>query len=175
MKDVLFFFGQLSDGDVEWMMKFGYRVVANAGLNLIQKGEPIEALYIVLDGELVVLTGSESEVARLGRGEVAGEMSFIDARPPSATVRSVDNSILFAIKRSVLESKLEEDFEFAARFYKSMAIFLSARIRSVMGEQGDEDEDFDEIDPNALEGLSRAGDRFDRLMSRFYSPTMASI
>jgi hypothetical protein len=43
-------------------------------------------------------------------------MSFIDARPPSATVQALDNTIVLAVPRRELAAKLEQDAEFAARF-----------------------------------------------------------
>lgn len=43
-------------------------------------------IYIVLQGEMTVSVAGRGQIARLGSGEIVGEISFVDARPPSATV-----------------------------------------------------------------------------------------
>ena len=59
---------------------------------LIEQGVPVDSVFILLDGRLAVWLrprhGPEREIARLNAGEIVGEMSFVDARPPSATVRA---------------------------------------------------------------------------------------
>jgi hypothetical protein len=54
MKKVLYLLGQLSDTDVEWLIARGSRELVAAGTTLIQAGQPVSALYIVLDGTLAV-------------------------------------------------------------------------------------------------------------------------
>ena len=176
MKNVLFLFGQLTDEDEEWMMHHGNRRMALKGTAVIEQGQATRSLFIVLHGELQVVNASEPSriLATLGPGEIVGEMSFVDARPPSATVQCASTSVLFALDRELLEEKIEEDPLFAANFYRSLAIFLSHRIRTVMGGEAG-DEDFDELDPNALDGISRAGDRFERLLNRFFSQTLNTV
>jgi len=103
MRKVLFLFGQLNDDDVEWMLTAGLRRPVPRGAVLIQQGVPVDALFILLDGRLAVLLGPrEREIARLNTGEIVGEMSFVDARPPSATVRSLEDSTVFALPKAVL-------------------------------------------------------------------------
>jgi len=54
MKTALYILSELSDTDVEWMITHGRRERLAAGTVLIQEGNPIEALYILLDGQLAV-------------------------------------------------------------------------------------------------------------------------
>lgn len=175
MRKVLYLFGQLNDDDVEWMMDTGRkRPVARGGV-LIQQGVPVDALFILLEGRLsVLLGGQEREIARLNAGEVVGEMSFVDARPPSATVRGFEDSTVFAIPKTTLSDKLDRDLGFAARFYRALAIYLSTTVRerhrmlgygAAVAPDSLED-DPDELDPNILDTVSLAGDRFDRMVKR---------
>lgn len=156
MRKVLFIFGQLSDTDVEWLAKNGGRKRLKKGTVLIQEGVAVETLYIVLDGELSVLQGKKQrEIARLGSGEIAGEMSFVDMKPPSATVKAVTDVVVYAIPTSTLGEALEKNVAFAARFYKAVATFLSDRVRKAT------DPDFDdELDDSVLDNVDRAGARF---------------
>src|SRR5262245_60948864 len=120
MRKVLYILGELSDTDVEWLIATGTKQNLDAEQILIEQGTPITTLYIVLDGQLwvgTVRSGRDNEVARLGTGEIVGEMSFVDSRPPSATVKALTPSVVLAIPRPVLVAKLQQDAEFASRFY----------------------------------------------------------
>lgn len=178
MKKVLFILGQLDDQDIEWMIGAGRRQHLAAQELLIRQGETIGALYIVLSGEMAVTVNGasgERELNRLGAGEMVGEMSFIDARPPSATVRATAESLVFAIPKDRLAAKLAEDMAMAARFYKALAVFLSDRLRgtvSLLGYGGDGDlqEEVayeDELDLTVLDNIHLAGERFERILRRF--------
>ena len=122
MRKVLFILGQLDDRDIEWMLAKGHRQELSAGTVLIQQGQTVDTVSIVLTGLLSVSicspTAGDQELSRLGAGEMVGEMSFIDARPPSATVRAVENTLVFAIPKDQLAIKLADDTAFAARFYR---------------------------------------------------------
>jgi len=164
MRKVLFIFGQLTDTDIEWLAKAGRRKRLPANTVLIRQGEPVETLFIVLEGELVVQDAKGKQIARLGVGEIVGEMSFIEARPPSATVRAASDVVVYAVPRTVLEQGLAHNVGFAARFYKSVAMFLSDRVRkATAGEQGLDRDRADELDDAVLDNVDRAGARFDAL------------
>ena len=82
MRKVLYIMGQLSDEDVDWMAVGGRRRDARAGEVLIHEGVPISSVLVVLQGTASVTLAGGREVARIGAGEVLGEMSMIDNRPP---------------------------------------------------------------------------------------------
>ena len=175
MRKVLFLFGQLNDDDVEWLLATGDKRPVPAGDVVVRQGVPIDALFILLAGRLAVLLGREErEIARLSAGEIVGEMSFVDARPPSATVRALEGSAVFAISKPALTAKLAADLGFAARFYKALAIYLSTTVRErhrmlgygTAADAGALEDDPDELDPAVLDGVSLAGERFDRMLKR---------
>jgi CRP-like cAMP-binding protein len=164
MRKVLFILGQLSDRDAEWLTEKGRKQVLPPDTVMIREGEPIDSLYIVLEGLLSVVDRDlgDSEVARLGCGEVVGEMSFVDGRPPSATVRAIERSVTLKIPREALLDKIETDPAFAARFFRALAMFLSHRLRTLTRDNPD----VDEIDPNVLDAVHLAASRFDRMMKQ---------
>ncbi|MHB8520227.1 MAG: cyclic nucleotide-binding domain-containing protein [Limisphaerales bacterium] len=176
MKKVLFIFGELDDLDIDWMTATGRKERIPAGTALIQEGKSVGALYIVLDGSLSVLVGQANgrEIARLGPGDIVGEISFVDARPPSATVKARDNSVVLAVPREKLAGKLQKDTAFAARFYRALAVFLSYRLRNTtlqLGYGADQIlpvqmEEKDELDANLLDNVYLAGARFDRMVKQ---------
>jgi CRP/FNR family cyclic AMP-dependent transcriptional regulator len=181
MRKVLFILGELTDGDVEWLIACGTRRQLASGAVLINEGVPTDALYVVLDGHFAVTAGKgATEVARIGAGEILGEMSFIDSAPPSATVTAVGAALVLGVSRESLAQKLKQDTAFAARFYRALAIFLSDRLRSAVGRMGvgvnlavrasqhmktQEDIDYeDALDMNVLDNVSMAGARFERIL-----------
>jgi CRP/FNR family cyclic AMP-dependent transcriptional regulator len=173
MRKALFFLGILDDDDLEWMITNGRQEEVPAQTILIQEGKPLEAIYLVLDGAFAVLVAG-TEVARLLSGEVLGEISFVDSRPPSATVQAVEDARVLAISRRLLGCRLEQNAAFAARFYRALAVFLADRLRSTTSRLGygqggalrDETEYEDELDPAVLDTVSLAGARFDMLLRR---------
>ncbi|MNL18702.1 DNA-binding transcriptional dual regulator Crp [compost metagenome] len=175
MRKVLYILGELSDGDIDWMASVGSQTEVMRDDTLIHEGKAIDSIYVVLDGKLGVHVGSQAHpVALLGRGEIVGEMSLIDKRPPSATVRAMSTSRVLRVPRSEIEAKFAEDLGFSARFHRALSVFLSDRLRSTVGQLGygkplslDEDqEDEDELDLGVLEKVSLAGARFDLLLQR---------
>ena len=178
MRKVLFLFGQLNDDDVEWMTTAGRKRFVVGGEVLIRQGVPVDALSILLEGRLAVLLGAqEREIARLSAGEMVGEMSFVDARPPSATVKALEDSTVLALSKTLLTDKLARDMGFAARFFRALAIYLSTTVRErhrMLGygegvAPGELEDDADELDPNVLDGVYIAGERFDRMVKRVLS------
>src|SRR5262245_47354452 len=62
------------------------------GGTLFRRGDPADALYLIVSGVLGVIrpssTGSETIISRLGPGEVVGEMGCVTGQPRTATVRA---------------------------------------------------------------------------------------
>jgi len=167
MRKALIVLGILDDSDIEWMIRVGTKIAVPAGEAIIHEGKEIAALFVVLNGTLTV-TVHGAEVARL---EVVGEMSLIDARPPSATVTAAEESVVLSIPRDAIDDRLQEDIGFAARLYRALAVFLSSRLRTTVSHLGfggksplDESvRDEDEIPMDLLENVTLAGIRFTHL------------
>lgn len=177
MRRVLFILGELEDSDVNWLVEAGTRQPVGAGEVLVEQGREIDALYFVLRGKFAVTVAQPKPevVARLGVGEVVGELSYLDSRPPSATLTAEEESVVLAIPRRLLTEKLSKDAWFAARFYKALGVFLADRLRVTTsrlayGDAADElDEDIEaegEMSADLLDNLELAGARFDWILKR---------
>jgi CRP-like cAMP-binding protein len=140
MNKALVILSELNDRDIDWMVNHGNREKVTAHTILIHEGQPISALYIVLEGTLSVSVAAvgNQEIGKIGCGEVLGEMSFIDGRLPSATVKAVEDSLVLAIPRQLLTEKLDRDVLFALRFYRAVTKFLSSRLRNTVNRFSDE-------------------------------------
>lgn len=172
MRKAMYLMGILDDGDVEWLGKNGTTKYVPSGTILIHEGSPIEHVHVVLDGKLSVLVKAvgNTEIASLLAGEIVGEMSFVDSRPPSASVVAAQDSHLLVIPRSILLSKLSKDDAFAARFYKAVATLLANRLRKTVSYFGygkkTEEPDPDELDEPLMDCASLGASRFDRFLKR---------
>lgn len=136
MQKMLVMLSELDDNDLHWMASVGRRENMAAGTILIAEGQPVETLHIVLDGSVMVSVSAlgDRPIARLVTGEVVGEMSFIEDRPPSATVQTLETTTVLAIPRSLLLQKLQQDLGFGCRFYRALAILLSQRLRGTVSQ-----------------------------------------
>ena len=176
MRKALYILGQLSDHDIEWMIEHGRRQDLPLGHVLIQQGEATANIYLTLAGFVSVVDEKMGGqvLARLGSGEIVGEMSFIDAQPPSATVVAAEDASVLALPRTALQRRLDEHPDFAARFYRALAIFLSDRLRATVSKLGYGDKESldeksmqdDELDLNVLDTVHMAGNRFDMILKR---------
>lgn len=170
MRKVLYIFGLLSDTDVEWIAQTGERRRVKDKEILIREGTPSAHVIFLLRGEFVVTTKA-TEVARLGVGEVVGEMSFVDSAPPSATVSAAGDCIALFLDKAALTRKVETDVAFGFRFYRALAVFLADRLRGTVHRLTDDGHLLDsnviakdELDIGVLDNVSIAGERFHRML-----------
>lgn len=184
MKKIFFLLGELDDDDIDWMVSSGRREEVEAGTVLIQEGQAIDTLHILLEGTLSVSVSAleGKTIARLTSGAVVGEMSFADARPPSATVQAVETSLVLSIPRQLLIEKLQEDQGFASRFYRAIAIFLSTRLRGTVRYLGyakdqlvNEDNNAEDLSPEMIDNVPLAKARFDWLLRRLKNSDYAAL
>ncbi|MFZ0962970.1 MAG: cyclic nucleotide-binding domain-containing protein [Terriglobia bacterium] len=172
MRKALYILGILDDSDASWLAATGKARSISAGAVIIQQGVPVDSLFILIEGQLQVYSGSV-EIAKLLAGEIVGEISFVDSRPPSASVKAAVDSQVLAVPKAALRAKLQKDLGFASRFYLSLATFLADRLRSADARMSDgatgregEKEDPDELPVDMLENIALASARFDMIVKR---------
>lgn len=73
--------------------------------------------------------GAPVELARLCRGDIFGEVSFVDNEPTSASVIAGTDAEILVIDVDVIQSLLLGDPTFGRRFFHSIAITLARRLR----------------------------------------------
>ncbi len=65
---------------------------------ILKKGDPGDRLFIVVSGGVEVVEESGVRIARLGKGEVFGEMSLLSGDPVTAGVRAMEPTWVLYIK-----------------------------------------------------------------------------
>ncbi len=92
------------------------------------------ALYILVSGTAVVEVMRGSPVAKLNPGEICGEMAFIENGAASASVVAETEAVFDVLDLAVLAEIFVNYPHLEARFYKSLAVLLSQRLRATLGQ-----------------------------------------
>jgi CRP-like cAMP-binding protein len=96
-----------------------------AETELVTQGEPGDALFIVIDGDVVVHVDGV-EVNRFGSGAYFGELAILDGEPRSATVVSVTECRIAVIGIRMFRTMLREFSDLAEQLLVGLAAELRA-------------------------------------------------
>ena len=109
------------------------RVRFKKGQNLVQRGKRANGIYLLLKGAARVQLPAQRAARALGPGEICGEMSFLEDEPASAQVVAEGDVEAYYLDRLTLQTMFELFPHLGSRFYRSLAINLSRRLRDVIG------------------------------------------
>ncbi len=87
------------------------RRAAHKGEVIISQGEMGVSAFLIQSGDVVVYTegdGKRVELARMGAGQIIGEMALVVDAPRSASVQALTDCSLIVITREVLNDKLQK-------------------------------------------------------------------
>ena len=99
------------------------------GQTLIHRGKKSNGVYLLVKGTARVQIPSQPATPEIGPGEICGEMSFLDDTPASANVIAQEDVETYYLNRATLEGLFELFPHLASRFYRSLSINLSHRLR----------------------------------------------
>jgi len=165
MRTSLYILGDLAEEDIVFLSKSGELRDFASGDVLVRKGETPDAIFFITRGGFDVLTPGGERVARLTVGDVIGEMSFVEERPPNTNVLAYEAARVLAVPKPAIDAALAENPAFAGRFFKALATFLSDRLRRATAENEGRDRDSVELDERLLDLVHVAGDRMHRLIA----------
>lgn len=108
------YFEQCSDLEILQLIEYGYRQIYPVDQVVCEEGEPGDSFYLILKGSVEIFSRRvEQYIATLNEGEFFGEMSLLMGIPRSASVRTLEESVLFVIERADLQRLLENHRELA--------------------------------------------------------------
>jgi CRP-like cAMP-binding protein len=102
-------------------------LVWRTGSPIFEPGDPAEALYIILSGEVRIVDESEDDVARLGQGDFFGELSLLRRTSHTKRAEVLEDSELMVLPQQSFEALLADDPELAEAVRSAM----ETRLRSV--------------------------------------------
>lgn len=103
-------------------------IECDAGDYLIREGEQGHELFVLLAGHARITKralGMEKVIHKLGPGECFGEMSLIECRSRSASVKAESRCKLLKLDGDYLVAKSE----IATKIYRNLALMLSQKLR----------------------------------------------
>ena len=146
---------ELSNSDIDWIRATSNQREVLAGEILIHKGQTVNSLHILISGTLAVtvsvteknllqnafevLENRESldkEITKLVSGEIVGQIPLLNTWRNTTTVKAIEKSVILSISGQVLQTKLEQDIDFATRFYRAITILLADKIQSTINQLG---------------------------------------
>ncbi len=109
-------FAGLSREALESLVQQLTLVQLGAGETLFREGDPGDALYVIVEGEVAVLSEGppQVEMARLSAGAFMGEVALMTDQPRSATVTATEDCELLRIDRNTLSGVLAKHGEVLA-------------------------------------------------------------
>lgn len=126
-------FSFLTEQECRRLMAVGEIKRFNGEETIIAEGEPVDAIYVVVSGEVRVELshlGGIVAVARFGPGELFGEMSYVEDDAASASVVADGETQIRCIVGQEIRRIAEQDPSFEGRFFRSLASVLSRRLRA---------------------------------------------
>ena len=128
------FFGKLDDSLSENLFKVGNLVIKKKGDYLSVQGQPHSNMSLIISGEVSVkisANGENIKIAKLGTGDVVGEMSIIDPKKASATARVISQDAeLWHITGSEFNNFVNNDQVAGFNIIKELAKGLCKRLRT---------------------------------------------
>lgn len=101
---------------------------------IVEEDRRPDAIFVIEKGSVRVIRRSISdkrfEITHMTRGDIFGEMSFLDDAPASASVVAETVVQTLCITESMVQALLRGDPSFGGRFYHSLALTLAARLRA---------------------------------------------
>src|SRR5262249_24184320 len=85
-----------------------------AGETIITKGEIGHELYLIEQGEVVVLDGNGQVIDMLTDGDVFGEVGVLMSQPRNATVKAATPADLYVLEKADFNRILRDNPKFAA-------------------------------------------------------------
>lgn len=90
---------------------------------IVQEGTESREMYVIQSGRVKVVKGSgntEAVLAILKDGDMFGEMSLLDAKPRSATVKALGEARVLAIDHEMFLKRVRVDPTLALRVLRQM-------------------------------------------------------
>ena len=126
-------FDYLTDDDRALLEEKGEVIDVEKDQLILEAGERRRALYVILEGSCRVvqtIKGNDETIAVLAQNEFFGDMNFLEGLGASANVLADESTRLLAITPEETQTLLAADSGLAMRFYHSLAINLSRRLRA---------------------------------------------
>jgi hypothetical protein len=125
---------EMSEDQLLVLLRFLEVIHVRPFTRVLRKGDPSDALYGVLEGELrscIILHDKECPVATLAPGSIFGEISLFDKGPHTVDVISNQESIVIKLSGAALENIGKEAPDTALGLYSGLIKSIAGRVRTL--------------------------------------------
>lgn len=126
-------FAGMDDAQIMRFIQFLEVVKAQQFKDIVRQGDPGDAMFLVLDGEVrvrMMIGGKESILTVLGPGEFFGEIALFDHGPRSADVVANMETTLVRVTAAAFQKMATDAPDLATPFLLAMGKTLTQRIRA---------------------------------------------
>jgi len=128
----------LDDGQRRRLAAENRELVFAAGEPVVREGDVGDSMFVVVDGEVDVRAAGGARgtvsLARLGPGQVFGELSLLTGAPRSATVAATVETRVLEISKASIAHLLEAERGLVDKLGAALAARLADRSRLLTGE-----------------------------------------
>jgi CheY-like chemotaxis protein/CRP-like cAMP-binding protein len=121
-------FAGLSPSQVQKVLTLFTRRTYESGRVLCESGSTSDEMFVLLSGELGVLTEEGIQVAALKPVTTVGEIGIVIKQPRSATVNATTDSNILAIRKSHFDNLIREDKDIRITIYRNIIEILSHKL-----------------------------------------------
>ncbi|MGK7872043.1 MAG: mechanosensitive ion channel domain-containing protein [Xenococcaceae cyanobacterium] len=106
------YFSKFNELELRKLIEIGYRKRLRASEILFRENDPGDAFYIILSGSVEVFVEKiDKHLTTLQAGNFLGELSLMLGIPRTATVKALEDTILFSINKNNFQKLLHEHRE----------------------------------------------------------------
>ena len=143
-------FRNTSTEDINELSKRFNLVNLAAGETLFEEGDESDALYLVVDGELIVYSSlADAGINRIGPNESVGEIALLTGSPRSATVKANSHTTMLRLSKANFITLAQEQPAIIWQFAEMMAprvhwVYLEQVLKTI----------FDQVSSDELSTLA---------------------
>ncbi len=124
---------KLSKRELKIISKFAFERTFEPNEFVFKTGQPGAAMFIIKEGEVKIVKQNSDEdyveIARLGKGDIFGELALLDSSPRSAGALVSEPTTAIAIFREDLNKLLETHPEIGGNIMMHLAIITGKRLK----------------------------------------------
>ena len=127
-------FKGLTEKELNHLIETGAEQDFKQGEIVFDKNTATSEMFVLLEGKVSVIVqlpgyAEAIEVATIGKGETFGEVSFMDGKPRSATIKSLTDTKVLRIGRGDFNALVEKDPRIGIIVMNNMINILCERLR----------------------------------------------
>ncbi len=127
-------FHNLSHNQHDQLIELIEMTICDEGEYVIKEGEAPTDIFVIMEGEVEIVkqsegNGPEYQLAKLGKGDSLGEVSLLDSRPRSASVKALTTTILLKINIDDLARLSSDEESIHTKMTLNLAHEMGKRLR----------------------------------------------